>query len=57
MPIDGYWWLLYYWLLVAILLMPIDGYWWLLYNWLLVAIISYITTLDDYYIINYQWIF
>jgi hypothetical protein len=34
--IDGYWWLLYSWLLVAILLMviggySIDGYWWLFY--------------------------
>jgi hypothetical protein len=34
--INGYWWLLYDWLLVAIILMAIGGYyiigyWWLLY--------------------------
>jgi hypothetical protein len=34
--IDGYWWLFYSWLLVAILLMAIGGYyihgyWWLFY--------------------------
>jgi len=34
--INGYWWLLYEWLLVGILLMVIDGYfingyWWLFY--------------------------
>jgi hypothetical protein len=34
--INGYWWLIYYWPLVAILLVAIDGYsingyWWLFY--------------------------
>jgi len=34
--INGYWWLFYLWLLVAILLMAtggysINGYWWLFY--------------------------
>jgi hypothetical protein len=34
--INGHWWLFYYWLLVAILLMAVGGYsingcWWLFY--------------------------
>ncbi len=34
---NGYWWLFYQWLLVAILSMPIggysiNGYWWLFYQ-------------------------
>jgi hypothetical protein len=50
--INGYWWLLYKWLSVAILLMAIGcyyindywwlfygDYWWLFYCWLLVVII------------------
>jgi hypothetical protein len=40
--INGYWWLNYHWLLVVILL---------------VVIICYITTIGDYFIISYCWIF
>jgi hypothetical protein len=34
----------------------INGYQWLLYYKLLLVIICYITTIDDYCIINYCWI-
>jgi hypothetical protein len=51
-------------ILVAILLGTISGYymlyydyWWLLYYMLLLVILCYITTIGDYYIINYCWIF
>jgi len=30
-----------------------NGYWWLLYYKLLLVIISYITTIGDYFILNY----
>jgi hypothetical protein len=43
--------------LVAILLVDVGGYWWLLYYKLLLIIICYITTIGDYFIINYCWIF
>jgi hypothetical protein len=43
---------------MVILLMAIsgyfgNGYWWLLYYKLLLVIINYITTIGDYFIINY----
>jgi hypothetical protein len=47
MAIDGYWWLLYLWLLLAILLMVIDAY----------CIICYIATIGNYYIIGWFKLF
>ncbi len=35
----------------------ISGYWWLLYHKLLLVIPCYITTINDYSIISYCWIF
>jgi hypothetical protein len=34
----------------------INGYWWLFYYKLLLVIICYVTTIGDYFIINYCWI-
>jgi hypothetical protein len=38
--INGYWWLFYQRILVAITSYFINGYWWLFYWWLLLAILS-----------------
>jgi hypothetical protein len=65
--INGYWWLFHCKPLVVILLVVIDGYfingyfingcYWLLYYKLPLVIICYITTIGDFCIINYCWIF
>jgi hypothetical protein len=51
--ITRYWWLLMAIILVAIGGYFIHGYWCLLYYKLLLVISCYITTIDDYFIINY----
>ncbi len=49
--INGYWWLFYQWILVAILSMDIggysiNGYQWLFYEWILIINIGYY--INDY---------
>jgi hypothetical protein len=52
--IDGYWWLFYSWLLVAILLMAIDGYS-IGGCWCLLMIII-LMVIYDYSIVSHWWL-